>query len=92
METLQHLADPHGPADALQPLAPPPEGEHQFATAKAAIKHGQDWAKQHQYGVSVSGSPKNYVYLQCDKGGELKNCHNVQPETRQRNTSSASRQ
>ena len=47
------------------------------------------WAKRHGYAIAVSRSPKQYVYLQCDKGGTLKNCHNLTPETRRRNTSSA---
>lgn len=68
------------------PLEPPKEGK--FDSRDELFNSAQSHAQSEGYAVVTRSSRKGLLYLQCDKGGQYKNCRNLTEETRKRKPNS----
>ncbi|CAG8696391.1 10298_t:CDS:2 [Cetraspora pellucida] len=66
-------------------LAPPVD---QFSSQDLLIKYVREFGAFNGYGVSITRSKPNKVYLGCDRGGSYRNRLNLTDETRKKKTSS----
>ncbi|CAG8792751.1 6960_t:CDS:1, partial [Racocetra fulgida] len=60
----------------------------QFQNRAALIKHVRSFGASHGYGISITRSKPNKVYLGCDRSRSYRNCLDLTDETRKRQTGS----